>query len=218
MSDNGQRRYAEPEEGLREREPRRTYHEERQVIDHTSPLWRLLGVSGAVGAVVLLGFYLEGRGLGDEFGTIAVVTIVFSLKYWANKRPDRARKRAGEFSGTVDAIRQLNSDWDRFTMRCTFRAAVGIGFITAVGIVLAKSALVALLSGLYSWHLAAMVGAGVGAVVVAPQLYADLVRRLRGEKEDEEGYEENADEEDDEEYARERPGYRRSERREDGEE
>lgn len=176
MSDR-EREYAEQDEERRE-DPRRTYHEERHTVDYTGPVTRLIGVAGAVGAVVLLGFYLEGVGLGEEFGTIAVIAVVFSVGYWADKRPERLEKRAGPFWRIASAIRESREDIREYAYARPLRVAITLSVIYGVAIVLTKSALVALLSGLYSWQLAAALGAAIGAAVVAPSFFKDVWGRV----------------------------------------
>lgn len=198
MSDRDDREEQQYEESRESKEPRRTYHEERHTVDYTGPLTRLAGVAGAVAGIVLLGFYLERVGLGDEFGTFAVVTIAFSIGYWADKRPDKMRRRAGTFWRFADAARESREDIRRFTYRRPFRVAVGISALYAIAIVLAKSGVVALLSALYDWRLAAAVGAIVGAFVVAPQFFSDIWGRIS------QGPSDHEDEEDGEEYEYER--------------
>ena len=183
----------------RHEEPRRTYHEKHTTVDYTGPLTRLAGVAGAVGAVVLLGYYLQTKGLGDEFGTLAVITIVFSIGYWADKRPDKMRKRAGTFWRFADAARESREDISRYVYRRPFRVAVTISFAYAVGIVLAKSAVVSLMGLIYDWRLAAAAGAAVGALVIAPQFFIDIWRRAaQGSEQDDEAEDDYYDE--DEEY------------------
>lgn len=178
----------------REYEPE---HRTHTTVEHTSPLWRLIGVASAFGAIAALGFYFEHVGLGDEFATVAVVTVFFSLGYWADKRPDRLRRRFGPFAKIAEAVRESRGDLRRYVYDRPLRVGVAFAASYGVAIVLSKSAVVALLSAIYSWHLAVALGAAIGAVVIAPRLFGDLVRRVSEGPRDYEQYRDDAlDEED----------------------
>ena len=199
MSSDRDRRLRAVDDEERE-EPRRTYHEEHTTIDYTGPVTRLVGVAGICAAVVFGGFYLEGVGLGEEFSTIATIALVFSLGYWADKRPDRVRRRAGPFWRIAEAIRESRADIREYTYARPLRVAITLSVAYGVAIVLLKTALLALLTALYSWYLAAMLGAAIGALVVAPKFFKDTWGRLARGPDDYADYYEAADEEDEEEY------------------
>lgn len=185
---------------------RRMYHEERHTVDYTGPVTRLVGVGGAVGAVVLLGFYLQGVGMAEEFSTIAVIAVVFSLGYWADKRPDRLERRAGPFWRIASAVRESRKDIREYAYARPLRVAITLSVVYGIVIVLLKSALVALLAGLYSWQLAAAIGAALGAAVVAPSFFRDVWGRVSEGPQDYANYrrerqeEREADDGDDGEY------------------
>lgn len=157
-------------------------------VEHTSPLWRLIGVASAFGAIAALGFYFEHVGLGDEFATVAVITVFFSLGYWADKRPDRMRRRFGPFGKIAEAVRESRGDLRRYVYDRPLRVGVMIAVGYGIVIVLSKSAVVAFLGAIYSWHLAVALGAAIGAVVIAPRLFGDLVRRVSEGPQDYEQY------------------------------
>lgn len=150
------------------REERRDTH---QRIEYTSPIWRVLAIALAAGSVVALGFWAQNIGHADDFATIIVITVVFSVGYWADKRPDRMRLRLGPFSKIAEAVRESRGDLRKWVYEKPLRVGVGLAVLYGVAIVAAKSAVVALMTGLYSWYLAVAVGAAVAAVAAAPHLF-----------------------------------------------
>lgn len=202
MGDRDDRESEERRESEKPRqgaEPRRTYHEEEVTYDYTGPITRLVGVAGISAAVVFGGFYLERIGLGEEFSTVATIALVFSLGYWADRRPDKMKRRAGPFWRIAEAIRESREDIRAYTYARPLRVAVTLSVVYGIAIVLLKTALLALLSSLYDWYLAAMLGAAIGALVVAPKFFRDIWSRLAEGPSDYADYQPEDDEEEEDE-------------------
>ncbi len=158
---------------------------ERTVVEHTSPIWRVAGVALAFGAIAALGYYFQEIGYVDEFSTVAVITVFFSVSFWARKRPDRLRRRFGPFGRIASAIQESGNDIREFVYERPLRVGVVIAAGYGVAVVIAKSALVAILTNIYAWPLAVAAGCAVGALVSAPEYFANLFRRVSLPNDDE---------------------------------
>ena len=140
-------------------------------VEHTTPLWRVVAVVLSAASLAALGFYLERVGHADDFATILVITVVFSISFWAHKRPDRVRQRFGPFGRIADAVRESGDDIRQYIYDRPMRVGFAIAVFYGVCVVLAKYAVVAVLQNLYSWELAVALGAGIGAVAAFPSLF-----------------------------------------------
>lgn len=60
----------------------------REVV-FTTPLWRLIGVVAAFGALGALGHYLDVVGHVEDFATVVVIALAFTVTFWAHRHPDR---------------------------------------------------------------------------------------------------------------------------------
>lgn len=153
---------------------------EHTTVEHTTPIWRVAAIVLCAASVAFLGFYLEKVGHADDFATVAVVAVFFTVKHWARRRPDRVALRTGPFAKIALAIRESEEEIRAWTydrpLRVGFAIAVGYG----IAVVIAKTVVVALLAGIYSWELAVALGAAIGAVAAAPRLFSAALRTLSG--------------------------------------
>lgn len=149
-------------------------------IETTSPLWRLIAVAAACGAIAALAYYLNAVHHADDFATVAVVTIAYTISFWAAKRPRQFAARFGPFGKIAAAIRESQVDLRSWVMTKPLRAGAMIAVCYGVAIVLAKHLVIVVIDGLWSPWLAVAIGAGVGAVVAAPHMFAAFVRRIAG--------------------------------------
>lgn len=150
----------------------------RTVVEHTSPIWRVLSVALAAGAVAAIGYYLQEIGRAADFATVLVVTLFFSVGFWARKRPDKLRARFGPFGRIANAVRESGDDIRQYVYDRPLRVGVALAACYGVAVVIAKSVVVALLAALYSPSIAVALGCAVGAAVAAPEFFASLLRRL----------------------------------------
>lgn len=157
----------------------------QQTPETTSPAWRIIAIALAAGSVAAAGFYAQEIDRARDFATIIVVTIAGAIAYWADKRPDRLRMRLGPFAKIATAIRDSRSEIQSYVHRKPLRVGVALAALRGVALVVAANLVVGLMGGLYSWHLAVAVGAGVAAVAAAPHLFTGLVERLTLDDEDE---------------------------------
>jgi hypothetical protein len=149
-------------------------------IETSSPIWRVLAVMMGAGAIAALGFYLNAIGHVNDFATVAVITIGFTISFWAHKRPDRFRIRFGPFGKVAVALRESLDDIRAWTYDRPLRVGALIAVGYGIAVVIAKNLLVLVIRSLYSWYLAVAVGLAIGAVVAAPQMFAALVKRIAG--------------------------------------
>lgn len=143
------------------------------------PLWRLVGVVCAFGALAALGYWLNIVDHVDDFATIASVALVYTLGFWADKRPDKVQLRFGPFSKIAIAIRDSRHDIQKWVYDRPLIAGFAVAVVYGVLLVLLKIGLMAGIRSLSSPWLAVAVGGAIGAVVVAPQFFGSLGRRLR---------------------------------------
>ena len=152
----------------------------REIVEHTTPVWRVLGVGLTAGAIVVLGFYLEQVGFADEFSTVAAVAVLFTLKFYVHKRPDRVRLRAGPFGKVADALRESLDDINEWVLERPLRVGFVIAVFYGIGLVIVKSLILVVVTSVYDWRLAAFVGLLIGAAAAAPQLFSAAGQRLSG--------------------------------------
>jgi hypothetical protein len=121
---------------------------EKQVIEHTTPVWRVVAVVAAAVGIAAFGRYIDEIGYAHQFATITVITIGFTISFWAKKRPDRVQARFGPFAKIANAIRESIDDIERWVYERPLR----VGALIAVGygilVVLAQALLVFLLRSL----------------------------------------------------------------------
>lgn len=170
---NRREEYGRMEERNYGRERGRT---ERTVVEHTSPIWRLVTVSLISASIAAFGFYCQRVGRADDFATILVITLFFGASFWARKRPDQVQTRFGPFAKIALAVRESADDVRQFVYERPLRVGFAIAAGYGIAVVLAKYAVVAILQALYSWELAVAFGAAVGAVAVG----GDIIRRAGG--------------------------------------
>lgn len=149
-------------------------------VEHTSPIWRVAAVALTAGFVAALGFYLERVGLGQQFSTVFVITLVYSISFWARRRPDQLEVRFGPFSKIASAIVESQDDLREWTLRRTWRAGVLVAASIGVGIAVAQTFVLSALRSLYSWELAVAAGCIVAAVAAAPHLFRNFGSKLSG--------------------------------------
>lgn len=148
-------------------------------VETTGPLWRLIAVILGAGAVAALGFYVREVGMVDDFATVAVIALGFSVQFWAKKRPDRVRARLGPFARVGLAVRESAEDIERWVYARPFLAGVMVAVVYGVIVVILKHALVMALQSLYSWYLTVAIGAIIGAWTAAPHMYSAMAQRMR---------------------------------------
>lgn len=150
----------------------------REIVEHTSPIWRVLAVALAAGAAAALGYYFQLIGFADQFATVLVVTIFFTISFWARKRPDRFKARFGPFGRIADAIRESGDEIRTYVYNRPLRVGMIIAGCYGMALVIAKSLVVALLTNVYAWPLAAAVGCAVAALVAAPEFFSSVFSRM----------------------------------------
>lgn len=156
--------------------------ENRQVqhVEVSTPLWRVFAVICTAAAIAALAYYLNAVHHADDFATVAVITMAYSVSFWARQRPDRVQRRFGPFGKIATAIRDSQDDLRGWVYRQPLRAGVLIAVGYGVAVVIGKHIVIAIVHGLWSPWLAVAIGAAVGAVVAAPRMFADLGRRIVG--------------------------------------
>lgn len=146
---------------------------ERSVVEHTSPIWRVVTVALVSGSIAALGFYFQRIGHADDFATVAVIALFYTASFWSRKRPDQVQQRFGPFAKIVLAARESADDIRRWVyerpLRVGFVIAVGYGLVVLAG----KYLVVGVLRNLYSWELALAFGLAVGAIAAG----GDIIRR-----------------------------------------
>ena len=150
-----------------------------QRIETTTPIWRVVAVVLAAGAIAAIGLWVQDLEIAEEFATIAVITIGFTISFWARKRPDKLRARFGPFGKIANAARESIDDIQQWVYNRPLRVgaliAVGYGII----VVIAKTILIAVMQSLYSWYLTVAVGAIIASIVAAPHLWRDLINATK---------------------------------------
>lgn len=153
----------------------------RYTVETTTPLWRLIAVILGAGAIAAIGFYVREVGMVEDFATVAVIALGFSIQFWAKKRPDRVRARLGPFARVGLAFRESAEDIERWVYARPFLAGVMVAIVYGVVVVILKHGLVLALQSLYSWYLVVAIGAIIGAWTAAPHMYAAMAERMRVE-------------------------------------
>lgn len=143
----------------------------RTVVEHTTPLWRLLGVVLAFGALGLAGYGLNIVGHVDDAATIISVTLVYTIGFWARRQRAQLAERLGPFGRIGVAIVESDEEVRAWVARRTLLAGVMVAALAGVGIALIKTAVEAALGWLASPWLAGALGCAVGAAVIAPDLW-----------------------------------------------
>lgn len=144
-------------------------------LNVTSPIYRILAGLLASVSVFALGYYLNDVGLISEFSTIVVIAAFFSVNYWAHhRRPEEFQAKFGPFSKIAVATRDSIDDIRVWAFSRPWKAAIPIGVFQGLLVVLAKTILSAVFIALYSWELAVAVGAIVGALLAAPELFKSM--------------------------------------------
>ncbi len=151
---------------MQQNEPR------REIVEHTSPAWRLLAVGLFFGGLFFGGWFARLLGLVDQFATFFVVTAFTAFLFWARKRPDKLRRRFGAFGKVAIAIQESADDIRASIFSKSVYYGVLFGAAYAVLVIAAKALVVATVTSLFAWQILAAVGCLVAAVVVAPQFFA----------------------------------------------
>jgi hypothetical protein len=138
-------------------------------------LWRLISVAAACGAVAALAYYLNAVHHADDFATVAVITTAYTVTFWAAKRPSQFAGRFGPFGKIAAAVRESQDDLRRWVMDKPLKAGAMIAACYGLAVVLA------IVAGLWNPWLAVALGAGIGAVVAAPHMFAALGQRITGQ-------------------------------------
>lgn len=146
------------------------------------PLWRLAGVVAFFGGLGCLGYALGATGHADDAATVLVVTVAGTFMFWLNRKPKRLQTRLGPLGAHVPPLLDAKEKLDAFVRRRTVLAGLVVFACWGIVLVLATHLVVAALDSLASVWIAAALGATVGLVVVAPELWRQSVHRLRGVK------------------------------------
>lgn len=155
---------------------------QRTVVEHSTPLWRLVGVISAFGAIAAAGYYLNVVGRIDDAATILVITTAYTVTFWARRQPAKLEARLGPFGRIGRAISESQQDITRWVNERTLLAGVLIALGYGIAVVIGKHLFAAVLSTLYSPWLAAALGLAVGAAVVSPELWRGWRRRITGDR------------------------------------
>ncbi|MQA05858.1 MAG: hypothetical protein GEV07_25145 [Streptosporangiales bacterium] len=147
---------------------------------HTTPLWRLLGVVLAFGALGLAGWGLNLAGHIDDAATVIGAALVFTIGFWAKRQRGRLAERLGLFHRIGAAIIDSHDEIQHWVQRRTLLAGVCVATGYGIGIALVKNAVKATLGWLASPWLAAALGCAVGAAVIAPDLWRGLRHSVKG--------------------------------------
>ena len=147
-------------------------------VEHITPLWKLLGVIAAFGCLAALGHYLDVIGHAEDLATVAVITIAYTISFWARRHPGRLEARLGPFGRIGRAIAESQDDLRRWVHERTLLAGVLIATLYGVGVVIGKHIILYVMAVLYSPWLAIAGGCAVGALVISPELWRSISRRL----------------------------------------
>lgn len=150
--------------------------------DHSyveTPLWRLVAVVAAFGAVGCLGYAVNVVDRADDAATVFVVILAGTTMFWATRRPERLRARLGPFAPIGQAIVAAKADVDAWVRKRTVLAGVVLFATYGVALVLAKHVLAAIIESVVSPWLALALGLAVGALVVAPDLWRTVAQIVR---------------------------------------
>lgn len=147
----------------------------RHTVEHMTPLWRLVAVVAMFGGLGGIGHYLDVIGHAEDAATMLSVTIVYTLSFWAARRPESVDARFGPFSKIAAAVRESQGDIRQWVQNRTLLAGVVVAIFYGIGLVLIKHAVLAGLRTLWSPWLAMAGGCIVGALVVAPEFWRQLV-------------------------------------------
>lgn len=177
---------------------------DRQIVEHTSPIWRLVGVVLFIGGIGALGMWVRDLNLVDQFSTIFTVAALFSLGFYARTRPDLFRGHFGPFSDIVEAVRLSGDRLQAAVYRRPLRFGIIIGVGYGVLVVVVKSLVATLLTSLAAWSLAVGIAGIIAALVTVPEFFSDVYRRMSVE--DEEDDEDPDEAEEGDELARRRAG------------
>lgn len=134
----------------------------------------------AFGAITCGAYALDVLGRVDDAATILVITAVYTLTFWANRRPAQFAARFGPFSRIAEAVRQSQADIAEWVRERTLLAGglVAVGY--GIAVVIGKHIVAAGITAISTPWLAAAIGLAIGAVVVAPDLWRSLLGRIRG--------------------------------------
>lgn len=157
-------------------------HERVTRVEHTTPLWRLLGVLALFGALGAIGHYLDVVGHVEDFSTVLVITVAFTVSFWAHKHPRRLEERLGPFGKIGAAIAESQDDLRTWVHERTLLAGALIAVCYGVLVVIAKHVVVYFLTALYNPWLAVAGGLAVGAAVIAPELFRAIGRSISGQR------------------------------------
>ena len=157
---------------MRQNEPR------REIVEHTSPAWRLLAVGLFFGGLFFGGWAARIFQLEEEFSTFFVITFFVAIGFWARKRPDKLTRRFGPFGKVARALQESADDIRASIYSRSIHYGVLFGAAYAVVVIVSKELVLAVVSSLYAWQILAMAGCLVAAVVVAPQFVSAVGQRI----------------------------------------
>lgn len=157
---------------------------ERQIVEHTSPAWRLLAVGLFFAALFFGGWFAKILRLEEQFSTFFVLVAFFTFTFWAKKRPDKLRRRFGAFGKIAAAIQESADDIRASVYSRTIAYGIGFGAGYAVLVIVSKEVVLAVVMSIYAWQIVAAVGCLVAAVTVAPQFFQSAAKRMSVSDED----------------------------------
>lgn len=160
---------------------------ERQIVEHTSPLWRLLAVGLFFAGVFFFGWAAKIFRLEEQFSTFFVITTFFAAAFWARKRPDKLKKRFGAYGKVALALQESADEIRASVYSRSIAHGLFFGACYAILIIVSKELVYTVVTSLYAWQLVAMAGCLTAAVVVAPQFFSAAAKHLSVPDDDPEG-------------------------------
>lgn len=146
----------------------------RHTVEHMTPIWRLVAVVAMFGGLGAIGHYLDVIGHAEDAATILSVAIVYTLSFWAARRPESVDAKFGPFSKIAAAVRESQGDIRQWVQNRTLVAGVMVAVCYGVGLVIIKHAVLTGLRTLWSPWIAVAGGCIIGALVVAPEFWRSV--------------------------------------------
>ncbi|GAB4100563.1 hypothetical protein [Sinomonas halotolerans] len=141
-------------------------------VFQTNPVYRLIGVILAFGALGLTAYGLREVALLDFAATVLSCTIVFTIGFWARRASsEKLQGRFGPFSRIAEAVIASQADVSAWVARRTLLAGVLVSALMGIGIALLRAGIVSGIHAMSSPWLAGGLGCAVGALAIAPEVF-----------------------------------------------
>lgn len=157
---------------------------QRQIVEHTSPAWRLTAVALVFGGLFFFGWAARIFRLEEQFSMFFVITLFTAALFWAKKRPDRLKRRFGAFGKVALAIQESADDIRASVYSRSVYYGILFGMGYAVLVIVSKELVLVVVTSLYAWQIVAAIGCIVAAVVTAPQFFSAAAKRMSVSDED----------------------------------